>query len=496
MMPLPLETLLAITVALPFLQTIAVLVASRPAGLRDVVYVGFAGAHAACVIQIALAAGAGQSAQVAVAEPLPGALIAFATAPMGVTFASTVSCLSFVAAIYQVGHARNFGQPHATALFALTAFALGAGGALAFAADLFTFFVSYLFLILAVAPIVALGGDENATQAGRLFLAIGLIAAMTCLLPAIVWVSAIAGDIAFSETPLLAGVTEPVAWNVLLFLFIAGLAASAPPLLHQWAPAASGAPAPILALLCAVLVMVAGGFGVLQVCVHVFGAEGLLQARGARLTLLGAGLIMLCGAALLALAEKDLQRRLTFSSVSQMGLFLSACMMAGPAGFTAAALQLIAHSVAKTALIFSGGVIAAISGTTRIDSMTGLGRRAPWAVAAFALGALSLIGAPPLAGAWAKFWAIAAARAATKNEGAVLAGGAIALGMVLTFAYLAPFVMRTAFAEPPKDAPLRPDGHSLLMTGTTVILAAALIGLVFLIDPLAAFLASAWITPS
>lgn len=491
-MTLTMEALLALAVALPFLQAVLAVALSRPAGLRDAVYIAMTLAHAFCIIQIGVAAAGGLSAEIALLAPMPGALIAFSTAPIGVTFALTLACLNMVSAIYQVGYARIKSQAHPTALLALTALAVGAGGAFAFAGDLFTFFVAYLGLILSVAPIIALGDNPGATQSGRLFLAITLIAAMTFLLPAIVWTSALAGDIAFSETPLLAGVSEAVPSDALLLLFVFGFAAAAPPLLHQWLPAGSGAPAPILALKNGVLVLSAGGFGVLHVCVHVFGAKGLEQAHFARPAILAAGLIMLCGAALLALAERDLQRRLALSSVSQMGLFLSACMMAGPAGFIAAALQLIAHGIAKTALIFSGGIIASISGQTHIDAMVGIGRRAPWACVAFALGALSLIGMPPLAGAWAKFWAIAAARATTRNESAILAGGAIAFGMVLTFAYLAPFVMRTAFGEAPKDTQLRPDGASLLMTSATVLVGAAALALVFVLDPLAAFLASAW----
>jgi multicomponent Na+:H+ antiporter subunit D len=491
-MMVTMEALLALAVVLPFAQAVLAVALSRPAGLRDGVYIAMSLVHAVCVIQIGIAAANGMSAEIVVLAPMPGALVAFATAPIGMTFALTLACLNVVGAIYQVGFARINASAHPTALLAFTALAVGAGGAFAFAGDLFTFFVAYLGLILSVAPIIALGDNPEATQSGRLFLAITLIAAMIFLLPAIVWTSALAGDIAFSETPVLAGVGEAAPSDVLLALFVFGLAAAAPPLVHQWLPAGAGSPAPIQALLNGVLVLSAGGFGVLQVCVHVFGAKGLEQAEIARPVILAAGLIMLCGGALLALAERDLPRRLALSSVSQMGLFLSACMMAGPAGFIAAALQLIAHAIAKTALIFSGGVMASISGQTHIEAMVGIGRRAPWACAAFALGALSLIGMPPLAGAWAKFWAIAAARAATRNETAILAGGAIALSMVLTFAYLAPFAMRTAFGEAPKEPHLRPDGASLLMTSATVLVGAAALALVFILDPLAAFLASAW----
>jgi NADH:ubiquinone oxidoreductase subunit 2 (subunit N) len=112
----------------------------------------------------------------------------------------------------------------------------------------------------------------------------------------------------------------------------------------------------------------------------------------------------------------------------------------------------------------------------------------PWLFFAFACGAASLIGAPPLAGAWSKLWMFAAAAEAELLWAMAVFG----LVTALVFAALAPMAAR-AMSEPAPDQPFaRTDATPLLPLVAVVLAAASTASLVLLVDPLARLLAPLW----
>ena len=115
----------------------------------------------------------------------------------------------FVLAIYATGSPTPNPLPLAqttNALFWIVA-ALATGGAMAiaFSANLFSFFVAYQALTLAAFPLVAHRGDDEARLAGRTLLATLLGASMAFLLPAMVWTYSLAGTLEFQVGGVLAG---------------------------------------------------------------------------------------------------------------------------------------------------------------------------------------------------------------------------------------------------------------------------------------------------
>ena len=125
---------------------------------------------------------------------------------------------------------------------------------------------------------------------------------------------------------------------------------------------------------------------------------------------------------------------------------------------------------------------------TNVADYAGLGRVMPWTFAGFAVGAASMIGMPPFAGAWAKLWLIAAAFGAGLIWAAALAG----VAAVLTFVHLGPLAASALAGRPPTDAFKRPDGASILLVAPVILSAAATLWLLVLADPLASFLSPIW----
>jgi multicomponent Na+:H+ antiporter subunit D len=134
----------------------------------------------------------------------------------------------------------------------------------------------------------------------------------------------------------------------------------------------------------------------------------------------------------------------------------------------------------KITLFFAAGNYAETLGIHRVSEMNGVGRRMPWTTATFAVGALGMIGVPPLAGFVSKFYL---------KSGAIEAGEGwvtlvLAASSLLNAAYFLPILYRAWFLPqasrwPSERAFGRWETHWMLLlpplfTAVAVILAGIL----------------------
>jgi multicomponent Na+:H+ antiporter subunit D len=113
-----------------------------------------------------------------------------------------------------------------------------------------------------------------------------------------------------------------------------------------------------------------------------------------------------------------------------------------PISVIGAAMHIAAHAVGKITLFLAAGSIHTASHLTEVSQLDGIGRRMPWTMGAFAIGALGMIGIPPTAGFLGK-WFILNGAMQTANWVAV---GVIAVSTVLNAAYFLPIVYRAFFS--------------------------------------------------
>jgi len=476
--------------ATPLAHAFAVLAFSRPPGLRDFVNIGFALAAAVLAIFVLNGVAAGESARIVLARPLPNVDLGFSLEPLGALSAVVVTGLGFIHAVHAVGVVRAAQEKAPARLMAFMALAMAAALAVAFSANLFSLFIAYQALILAAFPLVAHRGDEEARAAGRTFLATLLASSIVLLLPAMIGVYALAGALDFQAGGVLAGRVGVVGANVLLVLFVFGLAMAAMPPMHRWLTATTRAPYPTLVTVQALAVLPTGGLALLKVLAYVFGAA-LTTARASAIALLALACIGMCVAAAIALSRQDVRERLAYSCMAQGLAVVMGGLLALPAGLFAAALQIVATSCAATTLLMASGTVNAITGRTSVADFAGLGRVMPWTFAGFALASASMIGMPPFAGAWSRLWLITA----SASSDLVWAGALVGVAAVLTFAHLGPLAA-SAFAErAPADAFKRPDGASILLVAPVILSAAATLWVLVVADPLASFLSPVWTPP-
>ena len=158
--------------------------------------------------------------------------------------------------------------------------------------------------------------------------------------------------------------------------------------LHFWLPRAMAAPTPVSAYLHSAA-MVAAGVLVLG-RVHPLLALDQTVLDG----LLVVGLASIVVGGVLALAQDELKQILAHSTISQYGYVVALYGIGGAAGAGAAALYVVTHAIAKSALFMTAGAVTEATGESRLSHLGGLARRMPVLAAASGVAAATLAALP------------------------------------------------------------------------------------------------------
>jgi multicomponent Na+:H+ antiporter subunit D len=267
---------------------------------------------------------------------------------------------------------------------------------------------------------------------------------MLLFLPAIIATYLVAGTLDFSPDGILAGKLGGGAMAALLALYVFGIGKAAVMPLHFWLPAAMVAPTPVSALLHAVAVVKAGVFSIVKIAVMIFGVDALAVAGQSTWLSIVAGATVIV-ASLVALRQDNLKKRLAYSTVSQLSYVVLGVAILAPISVVGAAMHIAAHAVSKITLFFAAGSIYTAAHLTEVSQLDGIGRRRPWTMGAFAIGALGMIGIPPTAGFLGKWFMLIGAMQVANW----IAIGVIVASTVLNACYFLPIVFRAFFREAP-----------------------------------------------
>ena len=410
-----------------------------------------------CWLAGAVAAGARPEIAVLLPMPMPaeGLVMSLSLEPLGAMFAVIASGLWIVNTLYSIGYMRANREHKQTRFYVCFAVAISAAMGIALAGDMLTLFVFYEILTLATYPLVAHKETPEAKAGARTYLLLLLGTSLSLLLFAIVWTYALAGSLAFAPGGILDGHIHGAMAAVLLACYAFGIGKAALLPVHAWLPAAMVAPTPVSALLHAVAVVKAGVFAMLKVGIYIFGIEFLAETGASQWLAWLAGFCILY-ASLRALGKDNLKARLAWSTVSQLSYVTLAMALATPFAALAGSLQVAMHAVGKITLFMCAGAIYAARHRTEVSDLDGLGRAMPVTFAAFAVGSLSIIGAPLLGGFWVK-WELLSASAEPRY---MVFLGVMVASSLLSLAYLAPIIGRGFFLS------ARPDGGTDAQTGT------------------------------
>jgi multicomponent Na+:H+ antiporter subunit D len=376
-------------------------------------------------------------------ELFPGLTFAFKVDAFGLFFALLASFLWIVTSFYSIGYVRAEKEHKQTRYFVSFAVALSATMGVAFSANLMTMFVFYEILTLCTFPLVGHKETPEAMSGARRYITYLLGTSLAFLMFAIVLTYQQAGTLDFKNGGLFSGTEGSVILTAIFVLFVLGIAKAAMMPFHSWLPAAMVAPTPVSALLHAVAVVKTGVFVMVRVVVNVFGVK-LLGGIGMGEPLAWYASITIILASIIALRQDNLKARLAYSTVSQLSYVILGAALLSASGVTGSIMHIVLHAFGKITLFFAAGAIYVASHKSNVSELDGIGWRMPFTMGAFTLGALSMIGLPPLGGFVSK-WFIAMGTVEAGEKGILII---LAASTLLNAAYFLPIVYRAFFRRP------------------------------------------------
>ena len=164
--------------------------------------------------------------------------------------------------------------------------------------------------------------------------------------------------------------------------------------LHLWLPESMAGPTPISALIHAATMVTAG---VYLMCRMSFVMNGVPAAGHIMCWI---GLIGACLLGVMAIVQDDIKRVIAYSTLSQLGLMMSAC---GAGLYPLAMCHLLTHAGFKALLFLAAGsYICAMHHEQDLRRLTGVGRSMPLTSVCMIIGALSLVAMPGFSGFYSK----------------------------------------------------------------------------------------------
>jgi multicomponent Na+:H+ antiporter subunit D len=342
-------------------------------------------------------------------------------------------------------------------------------------ADVFNLYVFIEITGLAAYALIASGGDGRSAYAALKYLLVGTVGASLYLIGiAYAFVatgtlnmadlSARIADVGYSDTVVLASFAFVVAGlGVKVALFP----------LHTWQPDAySAAPYGVTGYVSA-LVSTVSAYALGRVVLTVYTPEFLTANPVVSSGLVYFGALSIVAGSVLAVLQTDVRRLLAYSSVSQFGLVVAGFGIGNATSVFGGVVHLFGHAVMKGALFLAVGIVAYRLGVTRIDEYAGVARRVPYAGAAFAVLALSLVGIPPAIGFVGKWYvALGAVRAGETGVAVVIFASTL-----LTLMYVARILDRMYYGEA-KEAVA--DGGARVTRGMLALVVLAAVAVVAL----------------
>lgn len=356
-----------------------------------------------------------------------------------------------------------------------------------FSGNLITMYLFYELMTLVSMPMVLHNGTREAIMASLKYLFFSMCGAYGGLF-GIVFLYRYCDSLTFTAGGVLNAAAVQGHEGILLaavFVMIVGFGAKAGMFpLHSWLPTAHPvAPSPASALLSGIIVK----FGVLAILRTVYYIVGPEFVRGTwvQYAWMILTLLTVFMGSLLAYREPVLKKRLAYSTVSQASYILFGLSLLTPDAMAGALLHTAAHAFVKCGLFLTAGVFLYQFGYTRVDQLTGMGKKMPKTLWCYTIFALALIGIPPTAGFVSKWYLAEGALESGVSVFSWLGPVVLLISALLTAGYLLPVTIKGFFpGEEAASMDMSKKEPSLFMLIPLMVLAALALLLGILPNPL------------
>jgi multicomponent Na+:H+ antiporter subunit D len=327
--------------------------------------------------------------------------------PLSAYLACIIALIGLMVTIYPVQAAFDVTPRRGVPLYPLVLLLLTGLMGVVLTGDLFHLFVFLEIYAIATYALVSLGGDRGVFAALR-YLLLGTLGSGLYLL-GVGFLYFMTGTLNMADMadrlPAIAGSPTVLGALALIVIGLALKMALFP--LHVWLPDAHSYSPPGVAALLAAVQVKAGAYALIRILFDVFGpayTQGTGLPVSAALVWFGAAGIVV--GSVLAIQQTDLKRMLAYSTVAQLGYIGVGIGLASPLALVGALLHVLNHALMKSGLFLVAGGIIQQTGLKEIARFTGLGKRMPWTMAGFAIAALSMVGIPPFAGFFSKWYLV------------------------------------------------------------------------------------------
>ena len=271
--------------------------------------------------------------------------------------------------------------------------------------DLFNLYVFLEICSLTLYGLVAVGEKKSSAAALR-YLIMGTIAGCFYLL-GVGFLYTMTGSLNMADTAaILPGMLDrPVVLIGLCFMVLGmGIKMALFPF-HGWLPDAyTYAPSVSSAIIAPTGTKVAS-YVLIRLLYFVFGVTFISKILPLASIIAWLAAIGIIYGSIMAIAQKELKRMLAYSSVAQVGYIGLGIGLANPLGLIGAILHVLNHAFMKACLFLVSGNFRLKLGHSNISKLDdSIRKKMPWTMAAFTVAALSMVGLPPMAGFFSKWY--------------------------------------------------------------------------------------------
>lgn len=368
---------------------------------------------------------------------------------MGRIFVTAVSVVWLCAGFFSFEYMKHEQEEKRYFGFYLIVYGILVG--LNFSGNIVTFYMFYELMTLLSMPLVLHSKSKEAIMAGLKYLFYSFCGAYMVLF-GIYFLFRFSNTLTFTaggvlNQELIKG-REPFLL-VVVFLMILGFGVKAGMFpMHGWLPTAHPvAPAPASAVLSGIIVK-GGVLGIVRTVYFLFGAE-FIRGTWVQNVWLCLTLFTIFMGSMLAYREKVLKKRLAYSTVSQVSYILFGLALLQTRALTGSMLHVLCHAFIKSGLFMCAGAIIYKTGKTRVDELTGIGKKMPALIWCYTICSLGLIGIAPTGGFLSKWYLATGALDSALPVFSWFGPVVLLVSALLTAGYLLPITVQGFF--PGKD---------------------------------------------
>lgn len=357
----------------------------------------------ACIVLQKVLASGGQTWHYWMGGWTPPVGIEFALDPLNSVLAVLVTFISLLVSLYSKPFVKDEDWLHVGGYYTLFGLLTVGLSGMIVTGDIFNLYVYLEIMSLSGYGLIALGGKKSMLAAFR-YLLIGTIGASLYLL-GVGYLYALTGtlnmaDLAARVVPHMHSPLFAIA--VACFIIGFGIKMALFPL-HGWQPDAYTFAHPGAAAFIAGCMSKAPAYALIRFMYYIFKVDNpVIQSALNVLGILGVAGILI--GSIMAMAQYDFRRMLAYSSIAQIGYIAIGLAMGNVYGFIGAVLHIINHAFMKSGLFLVIGGIEYRFGEVNLYRLGGMNKKMTISTITVTLAALSMIGLPPTAGFFSKWY--------------------------------------------------------------------------------------------